>query len=140
MFGALISATDPISVLAVFRRLGADRRLTLIVEAESLFNDGIAVVLFSVAMAAATGGRPSIAAGVWQFFWTVAGGVALGAGIGWAASRVHFELEDHLVEITRGMATGPDGVQILIHTAWLAVVTALLFPIPVRAIRARLVP
>src|SRR5215213_968004 len=46
----------------------------------------------------------------------------------------------HLVEITRGLATGPDGVQILIHTAWLAVVTALLFPIPVQALRARLVP
>ena len=46
----------------------------------------------------------------------------------------------HLVEITRGLATGPDAVQILIHTAWLAVVTALLFPIPVRALRARLVP
>jgi len=46
----------------------------------------------------------------------------------------------HLVEITRGMATGPDGLQILIHTAWLAAVTAILFPIPVRAIRARLVP
>src|SRR3954464_7224335 len=46
----------------------------------------------------------------------------------------------HLVEITRGLATGPDGVQILIHTVWLAGVTALLFPIPVRALRARLVP
>jgi lipooligosaccharide transport system permease protein len=46
----------------------------------------------------------------------------------------------HLVEITRGMATGPDGVQILIHTVWLAVVSAALFPIPVRALRAKLVP
>jgi lipooligosaccharide transport system permease protein len=46
----------------------------------------------------------------------------------------------HLVEITRGLATGPDGVQILIHTAWLAAVTAILFPVPVRALRARLVP
>ena len=46
----------------------------------------------------------------------------------------------HLVEITRGLATGPDGVQILIHTAWLAVVAAALFVIPVRALRAKLVP
>jgi lipooligosaccharide transport system permease protein len=45
----------------------------------------------------------------------------------------------HLVEITRGMATGPEGVQILIHTAWLVVASALLFTIPVRAVRARLV-
>jgi lipooligosaccharide transport system permease protein len=46
----------------------------------------------------------------------------------------------HLVEITRGMATGPNGLQILLHAAWLAVVTAALFPIPVRALRAKLVP
>jgi lipooligosaccharide transport system permease protein len=46
----------------------------------------------------------------------------------------------HLVEITRGLATGPDALQILIHTAWLAVVTAILFAVPVRALRARLVP
>ena len=46
----------------------------------------------------------------------------------------------HLVEITRGMATGPEAVPILINSAWLVVVTALLFPIPVRALRARLVP
>jgi lipooligosaccharide transport system permease protein len=46
----------------------------------------------------------------------------------------------HLVEITRGMATGPEGVQILIHVAWLAAVSALLFQVPVRALRAKLVP
>ncbi len=46
----------------------------------------------------------------------------------------------HLVEITRGMATGPEAGSILINAAWLVVVTALLFPIPVRALRARLVP
>ena len=46
----------------------------------------------------------------------------------------------HLVEITRGMATGPDGVQILIHSAWLAALSAVLFAIPVRAMRAKLVP
>jgi hypothetical protein len=46
----------------------------------------------------------------------------------------------HLVEITRGMATGPDAVQLLIHSAWLATVSALLFAIPVRAMRAKLVP
>jgi lipooligosaccharide transport system permease protein len=46
----------------------------------------------------------------------------------------------HLVEITRGMATGPDGLQILIHSAWLAAISGLLFTIPVRAMRAKLVP
>jgi lipooligosaccharide transport system permease protein len=59
---------------------------------------------------------------------------------GWVEVIAWFTPLYHLVEITRGMATGPDGVQILIHTAWLTVVTAVLFPIPVRALRARLVP
>jgi lipooligosaccharide transport system permease protein len=59
---------------------------------------------------------------------------------GWVEVVAWFTPLYHLVEITRGLATGPDAVQILIHTAWLAVVTALLFPIPVRALRARLVP
>jgi len=46
----------------------------------------------------------------------------------------------HLVEITRGMANGPDGLQVLLHTAWLVAVSAALFTIPVRALRAKLVP
>lgn len=100
VFGALISATDPISVLAVFKRLGADRRLTLIVEAESLFNDGVAVVLFRMMLVAAVGGSLSLAQGFGQFVQTVAGGVAVGAAIGALASRVHGGLDDHLVEIT----------------------------------------
>jgi lipooligosaccharide transport system permease protein len=45
----------------------------------------------------------------------------------------------HLVQITRGMAIGPDGGQIALHLAWLVAVSALLFPIPVRAVRRRLV-
>src|SRR5215212_8668440 len=59
---------------------------------------------------------------------------------GWVEVVAWFTPLYHLVEITRGLATGPEAAQILIHTAWLAVVTALLFPIPVRALRARLVP
>jgi CPA1 family monovalent cation:H+ antiporter len=103
VFGALISATDPISVLAVFKRLRADRRLTLIVEAESLFNDGVAVVLFRMLLAAVVGVGATHASplqGFGQFVQTVAGGIAVGAGIGALASRVHGGLDDHLVEIT----------------------------------------
>ena len=59
---------------------------------------------------------------------------------GWAEVVAWFLPLYHLVEITRGMANGPDGVQILIHAAWLAAVSAALFPIPVRALRAKLVP
>lgn len=53
LFGALISATDPVAVLALFKELGAPKRLTLIFEGESLFNDGTALALFLVVLAAA---------------------------------------------------------------------------------------
>ena len=52
--GAIVSATDPVSVIATFRSLGAPAGLRTLVEAESLFNDGTAVVVFSIAVAAAT--------------------------------------------------------------------------------------
>ena len=52
LFGALIAATDPVSVVALFRRLGAPERLTTMVEAESLFNDGTAAVVFAIVLAA----------------------------------------------------------------------------------------
>lgn len=99
VFGALISTTDPISVIAIFKRLNAGRRLTLIMEAESLFNNDTAVVLFTVMLGAAAGAHLSAAQGVGQFFQLVIGGAALGGGFGYLASRVHYELNDHLVEI-----------------------------------------
>lgn len=100
VFGALISTTDPISVIAVFKRLGAGRRLTLIMEAESLFNNDTAVVLFTITLGAALGGHASLAQGVFQFVQLMAGGALLGLGIGALASRIHYELDDHLIEIT----------------------------------------
>ena len=100
VFGALVSPTDPISVIAIFKRLGAGKRLTLIMEAESLFNDNVAVVLFTVMLAAAAGSKMSFAAGVGAFLHLMMGGAVLGGGIGMLASRVHFELDDHLIELT----------------------------------------
>jgi CPA1 family monovalent cation:H+ antiporter len=100
VFGALISATDPISVIAVFRQLGASRRLTLLVDAEALFNDGVAVVLFTVLLAAATGTHVTLWSGVWLFSANAAGGIAIGAAIGFIASRVTHHVDDHLLEIT----------------------------------------
>ena len=48
VFGALISATDPVAVVALFRRLGVPRRLQVLLEGESLFNDGTAIVMFNL--------------------------------------------------------------------------------------------
>jgi len=100
VFGALISTTDPISVIAIFKRLGAGRRLSLIIEAESLFNNDTAVVLFTVMMAAVTGGKVSTFGSIFLFLRLVVGGALLGGALGALASRIHYELDDHLIEIT----------------------------------------
>ena len=60
LFGALISATDPVAVVAIFRELGVPSRLLTIVEGESLLNDGVAIVLFTILLGVALGGDPTL--------------------------------------------------------------------------------
>jgi CPA1 family monovalent cation:H+ antiporter len=101
LFGALIAATDPVSVVALFRKLGVSERLTTLVEAESLFNDGAAAVLFAVVVAVVVDGRafsPGWAIG--SFLWMSLGGTVVGLAVGYGASWIHRRLDDHLIEIT----------------------------------------
>ncbi len=106
LFGAMVSATDPVSVIALFRQMGIDKRLTMILEGESLFNDGTAVVLFQMMLAFAhTGGRFLPANTIASFCFVVFGGALLGATIGYTASRITSAFEDHLLETTLTMVT-----------------------------------
>jgi CPA1 family monovalent cation:H+ antiporter len=101
LFGAMISATDPISVLSLFRKLGIDRRLTMILEGESLFNDGTAVVLFKIVLVAALAGQQvAITSAAKDFVLVVGGGAVLGLTLGYLASRVTAFFDDHLLEVT----------------------------------------
>ena len=86
LFGVLISATDPVAVVAVFRELGVPRRLLTLVEGESLLNDGVAIVLFNILLAAALGGRVSVGGGLIDFLLVFLGGALVGAFIGFAAA------------------------------------------------------
>ena len=126
VFGALISATDPISVLAIFKRLGAGRRLTLIMEAESLFNDGVAVVLFQVLLVAALGGAFSWQGGVALFLQLIVGGTLVGALIGAAAIAMHHNLDDQLVELMLStlVAFGAYGAGESLHVSGVMAVVA----------------
>ena len=88
LFGALISATDPVAVVAVFRQLGVPRRLLTLVEGESLLNDGVAIVLVTILLGAALGEEASVVAGAVDFVGVFLGGAAIGAALGLAAAAV----------------------------------------------------
>jgi CPA1 family monovalent cation:H+ antiporter len=100
VFAAIVAATDPISVVALFRSVGAPPRLAVLMEGESLVNDGTAIVLTSIVIAAVGGGGLTVAAGVFRFIEVVCLGVAFGAAVGFAASRVIESVDDPMIEIT----------------------------------------
>lgn len=82
LFGVIISATDPVAVVAVFREVGVSNRLLTLVEGESMLNDGVAIVLSQILVVAALGGTLSVTAGLVDFVFVFAGGTLIGAAIG----------------------------------------------------------
>jgi CPA1 family monovalent cation:H+ antiporter len=100
LFGSIISATDPISVVAIFKELKTVGRLSLIIESESLLNDGTAVVLFEILLAGIVAGNLSIAKGAEHFFLAVLVGGALGITLGYVASKITATIDDPQIEIT----------------------------------------
>jgi len=100
LFGALIAATDPVSVIATFKGAGVHGRLRLLVETESLLNDGTAAVGFAVIVATAIGSTPSISGIAGTLALTIAGGVLCGAMVAGAILLLLGRTEDYLVEFT----------------------------------------
>ncbi len=103
LLGAILSATDPVAVVSLFRQLGAPERLTTLVEGESLFNDATAIVLARLLIAVIVAGSvsvESVTAGVLDFFVLFFGGLLVGAALGFVVAFVIGLVEsDPLIEI-----------------------------------------
>ncbi|MEZ5582945.1 MAG: cation:proton antiporter [Candidatus Competibacteraceae bacterium] len=101
VFGALISATDPVAVIALFKELGTPQRLTVLVEGESLLNDATAIVLFTLLLGLVVhdGADWNAGVAVFQFIQVFGGGLIVGIVLGWAVSGLmaKFELSAGLV-------------------------------------------
>ena len=100
LFGSLIAATDPVSVVAMMKEQNAASRLRFLMEAESLVNDGAAAVLFSLAVAWIAGEDATPGLAVMSLITTVGGGILCGLVIAGALLLVASGSDDHLVEIT----------------------------------------
>ena len=100
LFAVLIAATDPVAVIAAFKEMNADKRLCMLVESESLLNDGVVAVGFAVLAAVAGGASASAGSIVPAFLWTLFGGVLVGGAISGLILLLAGRTNDHLVEIT----------------------------------------
>jgi Na+/H+ antiporter len=88
VLGAILAPTDAVAAIAVFRRVGGPERVRLLVEGESMINDGTALVLYSIAVGVATGGAFSLSSATLEFVAVSLGGIAIGLAVGWLAIRV----------------------------------------------------
>ena len=106
VLGAVVSPTDPIAATAIMHRLGVPRRIVNIVEGESLVNDGTALVAYRFAVVAAVSGTFSIWEAGFSFVLNVAGGIAVGLGVGWIVRQVRRRLDFPQAEVTISLLTG----------------------------------
>jgi len=100
VFGVLIAATDPVSVIATFKEAKAQGRLLLLIESESLFNDGTAAVLFAICLVFASGQSLGPLEAAAKLGYMVAGSLICGAAVAGGALLLTGKTDDHLVEIT----------------------------------------
>lgn len=105
VLGALLAATDPIAVIGLFRTLHAPKRLELLVEGESLFNDGTAIVFLALVLQFVQGRDVSMPGLALDFVLIAGGGILIGGAFGIIASLVAKQIDDAMIQITLTVIT-----------------------------------
>lgn len=104
--GAIVSPTDALAATEVARRVHAPRRIVSIIEGESLVNDGVALVLYKTAVAAAVAGAFSFWSASLHLVLNVVGGIAVGLAVGWVVRQVRRRVDDTPTEVAIALLSG----------------------------------